>query len=372
MDIKKNSELLKAVGTVFDRAIGKGVFPGAAISVFWQGNNGESELFSACYGYTEPFDKKREVTDRIFFDLASLTKPLVTVLLLAVLFDKKKLSLTDNLADLCFLDVPVDKKKITIAQLMSHSSGLAAHHPFYVKLLGVDPLIRKEKLIDWILHDQLDYDPGKKHVYSDLGFILLSHIIEQIEGLPLSDCFKKEISEPLGLEKELFYPAAEDCTDDAVFAPTEVCPWSYRLLCGEVHDDNCRSFGGVAGHAGLFGTVGGVSTLCRYVMDVYFKEIKEPRFSTDVLKEIVKRRGNSTWSCGFDMVSKLYSSSGKYFSSSSIGHLGYSGTSFWLDLEKRIGVVLLTNRVCPTRANEGIKRFRPEIHNVVMKSLGLT
>ncbi len=369
MDIKKNSELLRAAGTVFDEALDRGVFPGAAISVFWRSENEENELFSGCYGYTEPFDKKIAVNDRIFYDLASLTKPLVTVLLLAVLLDKKKFNLTDCLSDLSVLEVPADKKKITIAQLMSHSSGFAAHYPYYVKLLGFDPPVRKERVIEWILNDQLVYKPGEKHLYSDLGFILLSHIVERVEGVSLGELFEKEISGPLELEKELFFPVLSNYPEDTVFAPTEVCPWSYRLLCGEVHDDNCRSLGGVAGHAGLFGTIGAVTTLCRYIMDIYNGNINNPLISQETLKQLVERRGNSTWACGFDMVSKLYSSSGKYFSPSSIGHLGYSGTSFWIDLEKRIGVVLLTNRVCPTRANEGIKRFRPKIHNVIMETL---
>lgn len=124
------------------------------------------------------------------------------------------------------------------------------------------------------------------------------------------------------------------------------------MLCGEVHDENCRSMGGVAGHAGLFGTVEGVLSICSHLLRQWRGDEEHPNYSSNLLRDIFAYRSDSAWRYGFDTPSKINSSSGQLFSSLSVGHLGFTGTSFWIDLERGVAVVLLTNRVHPSRANE--------------------
>ena len=141
------------------------------------------------------------------------------------------------------------------------------------------------------------------------------------------------------------------------------------MLSGVVHDENCRAVGGVAGHAGLFGTVEGVLELCNHLVRQLRGEETHPAYSNEKLRQLLTRHGESTWMYGFDTPSIKGSSSGMYFSDQSAGHLGFTGTSFWIDLARGISVVLLTNRVHPTRENYGIRKFRPLFHDIVMKAL---
>lgn len=173
---------------------------------------------------------------------------------------------------------------------------------------------------------------------------------------------------PLELNEHLFFPK-EGQLDIAECAATEACAWTHRRLCGTVHDDNCRLMGGQAGHAGLFGTLEGVLRLCGVLYRCWHGKEEKLPVSADIFQKVTARVGRSTWSCGFDTPTKLYSSSGKYFSKTTIGHLGFTGTSFWMDLERGIWIVLLTNRVCPTRKNEKIKRLRPRLHDLIMEKL---
>jgi CubicO group peptidase (beta-lactamase class C family) len=157
-----------------------------------------------------------------------------------------------------------------------------------------------------------------------------------------------------------------------MIAPTEDCPWRKKVLCGEVHDDNAYAVGGVAGHAGLFSSVRDIHQLLACLNGCH--RGKNTFLPQALIQEFLSRDEsvkNSTYALGWDTPSENKSSSGKYFSLHSVGHLGFTGTSIWWDLEKNCHVVLLSNRVHPTRKNEKIREFRPYIHDLIMKTLNL-
>lgn len=331
---------------------------------------GVSESFSYNSGHTELINQNIPVSAETFFDLASLTKPLVTALSLYILMESGKVSLSTTLNDLFNSKViPVDKQSIQIYHLLSHSSGLAAHKNYFVKALGLLPGKRKEYILSAILSDNLQYRTSSDHLYSDLGYILLGYIIETITGDPLDRFFADNIAKPLGLADSLLFKFKERQAGMASCAMTEVCAWTNTWLEGKVHDDNCRVMGGVAGHAGLFGTSHAVLRVCEALIDVWQGNNGLLPIKQRSLMKFLEKLEGSTWRCGFDTPTTLYSSSGRFFGKNSIGHLGYTGTSFWIDLDRGTSIVLLTNRVHPTRQNEFIKRLRPLIHNIIMEKL---
>lgn len=366
-------DLGKRIKPALSKAIREGVTPGAVVAV----GRMEKEKFqlvniSAC-GNTATFDEKSAVTEATVFDLASLTKPLATCLLLMYMATRDMIDLDEStLADLLpAVDVPREKRGIRLRQILCHSSGLPAHRPYFVEALAIAPARRKIWLLEKLLAEKLTYTPGKSVVYSDLGFMLLGMAIEQRTGQDLAGAYQKYILEPLDLSSSLGFSAAMLAGDQICsgIAATEVCPWTKRMLQGTVHDDNCRAIGGVAGHAGLFGRAGAVAAICGMLVGVWRGCLQTPLVSREVLKKFFKRQPGSTWALGFDTPSAKGSSSGRLFSQTSVGHLGYTGTSMWLDLEKGVVVVLLTNRVHPSRRNEKIRNFRPFIHDMVMENL---
>ncbi|MGD9009434.1 MAG: serine hydrolase, partial [Desulfobacteraceae bacterium] len=155
------------------------------------------------------------------------------------------------------------------------------------------------------------------------------------------------------------------------FAATELCPWRGRLLKGRVHDDNAYAMGGIGGHAGLFSTAAAVFHVVQALLDVDAGSHRHSPFEKDCIQTFLKRQSLGRFALGFDTPSSEGSSAGRFFSRYSVGHLGYSGTSFWMDRQKAVIVVLLTNRVHPTRFNPGIKAFRPQLHDAVMAALGM-
>ncbi|MGW8195081.1 MAG: serine hydrolase domain-containing protein [Desulforhopalus sp.] len=300
-----------------------------------------------------------------FFDLASLTKPLVTSLALLSLIDEGRCQPEDRLDKFFHLKPTSDKKSITLENLLTHSSGLPAHRPYYKKLLTLPEHARMAALFEWILAEKIHFMPGTDTLYSDLGFIVLGRIVEILAGEPLDRYWERTIIRPLRLETGLFF-AARRQMDAQVYVPTGSCPWSDMSLYGQVHDDNCRAMGGVAGHAGLFGTAGGVLALCRELLFQYGGDSSHPAYRRETLLDMFSIK-KGEWTFGFDTPTPPLSSSGKYFSSASIGHLGFTGTSFWIDLEKGRIVVLLTNRVFCGNNLLAMKTFRPLLHDIVME-----
>ena len=213
--------------------------------------------------------------------------------------------------------------------------------------------------------------------YSDIGFILLGRAIELIlGGVSLDKLVATRILRPLGLKSMGYIDLsrvrrggiAPVC--DAI-VPTLDCPWRGRVLCGEVHDDNAWAMGGVAAHAGLFSNAMDVHTFATHMVDCWHG--RGSLVSRDTVRKFWTVDGtvkDSTWALGWDTPTPGKSSSGRFFSAHSVGHFGYTGCSLWIDAEREVDVVLLSNRIHTSRDNAALKKFRPVIHDLVMEALG--
>ena len=190
---------------LFINALNNNVFSGAALGVSVATATGFQRAME-CYGYTESENKKNRVTQKTFFDLASLTKPLVTVLSLLALLENKTLGWHDNLGSLLEKTVDEEKKTIQLHHLMAHNGGLVAHKPYFKELLLLPDKKRRQALLQAVLHTPINRQPGKEHLYSDLGYILLGYILEQKTAIPLDELWKKVIAQPLHLEKKCLFP----------------------------------------------------------------------------------------------------------------------------------------------------------------------
>jgi CubicO group peptidase (beta-lactamase class C family) len=369
------------LGAEFEEAIRRGVFSGASLLI----SGGLGPDFEGTWGTVELGGVPVTLSTR--FDLASLTKPLVTAPLCMVAVQRRFVSLDDPLSRFFPGLVPDDKERITVRSLLSHSSGLPAYEPFYPELIKMPDETRRTALASMILETPLDAAPGKRAQYSDLGFMLLGLIIERQMGGRLDRLARDFLFDPLGIDELHFCPTPSDLSHKArsyslsrpsssvlTYAATQFCPWRKRLLWGEVDDENAWALNGVAGHAGLFGTARGVFKLLSFLWNIYEANVSDRLWPPEIVRPFWTRAqvagGLSDWCLGYDTPSrKGYSSAGRYFSSNTIGHLGFTGVSFWLDLEKRVLVILLTNRVHPTRQNDEIRRFRPVLHDFIMESL---
>jgi CubicO group peptidase (beta-lactamase class C family) len=306
---------------------------------------------------------------KIYFDLASLTKPLVTSLSLLRLIEMGQLDWEDRLGTLIDRAVPRVLQEIRLASLINHSSGLAPHRDFWKDAVLVNDEERCGWLLDTLLVEQPLYREGTDIRYSDLGYMLLGLVIEQKAGKNLAEFWKDVVATPLDIEKELFFPLKKGVPSGGHVAPTGTCPWSGEELRGLVHDDNCRAMGGAGGHAGLFGTASAVLTLCLEILKLCRGEKSRLPVSTPTFQRALLKISNKEWSAGFNHPSAQGSSSGRYFSKKSLGHLGFTGTSFWIDPESGIVVVLLTNRVLMGDDLSGIQELRPLLHDRVVQGV---
>ena len=361
-------KLKKLVDSLCTKGVNNGVFPGVTSAVLTELNGFES-VITAFSGKTRLDEKAIKINEKFYFDLASLTKPLSTSLILFSMFKEGLFDWKTMYTDITDRKIPIEKRKINIGQLLSHSSGLSSYKPYFK---GFKPCYNdkaKEKIIDLILNDPLEYKPGSECQYSDLGFILLGDLLEQLTGKTLDTLFREKITKPLGLENDLFFIPLIKSNErlKKKCLATEQCRWRKRIIHGEVHDEHCFLMGGVAGHSGLFGTVKGVMVLCKNIL----KKWQGVENSLPVNKNIFnlvlqKNYPNRSWCMGFDTPSSGYTSAGKYMSKQAVGHLGYSGTSFWIDPVYNCIIVLLTNRIHLHRENMKIREFRPWFHEQII------
>ena len=349
-------------------AVEEGVFPGAVLLAA----RGDEILFHQAFGYASLIPEKQLLQTETIFDLASLTKPLSTTLGIMALIEKGLLSLDQPLEFWLERNHFPEQKKISIRQLLAHSAGFPAYQPYYSDLIH-QPGNKKAILRDWVIKEPLSYPPGSQTVYSDLGFIVLEWIFEETAGEGLDTWTRKNIYTPMGLDQIGFRPIAQaGVLNPEVYAATEDCPWRKKILRGEVHDENTYAVGGVSGQAGLFGTASEIYRIMRALKKAHDRPNTQNFFDGAMVRlfwEKQRMPQGTTRALGFDTPSEKESSAGRFFSSKSVGHLGFTGTSFWLDLEKDLLVVLLTNRIHPTRANEKIKSFRPLIHDLVFQEM---
>ncbi|MDF1577611.1 MAG: serine hydrolase [Desulfobulbales bacterium] len=362
----------KKISGFIEENINNNVFPSISVGISSKkGKNKKRYIISSSKDINQ--SNKKELKKNIIFDLASLTKPFATVLSLLSLIKESKIRTGSQLRDIFKEEFNNDKKNISIEQLLSHSGGLPGHRDYHKKLVEVDNEHRKKLLLDLLIKEPLVARPGTQTLYSDLGYMLLGLVIEKVAGRELDDYFSKMIMAPIGLQENIFFnPVGSKKHLNRGFAPAEYCPWRGRVLAGEVSDENCWSLGGVAGHAGLYGDIEGVLSLSELILDIWQGKRDHPNINRrDLVRFLTRKsaREGDTWALGFDRPSPGRASCGKYLSPESVGHLGFTGTSFWLDPELELVIAILTNRVHPSRDNERIKKFRPEFHDRVVEWL---
>jgi CubicO group peptidase (beta-lactamase class C family) len=357
---------LKPAYELLDLSVKDGAFPGGVLAVGWKGR-----LAARAFGKLTYEAKAARVKADTIYDVASLTKVIVTATAIMMLAEHGQLDLDATVAR--YLPEfarraqsdpdSAWRARITLRMLLLHDAGLAAHRNFYEQAKD------KRGVVKRVIAEPVVREPGTQVEYSDLGFILLDRIVETLTGESLDAFARKRIFAPLGMASSQFTPPKNL---RARIAPTEKdTDYRKRLLRGEVHDENAWAMGGIAGHAGLFSTAHDVAAFAQMMLNggIYGHHRLLARATVEQLtarQEI----GNSAHALGWD-VPVAPSSSGRYFSKESYGHTGFTGTSLWIDPERELFIVLLTNRVHPTRANNKIRQVRPALHDAIVEALGL-
>ncbi|MFO7666196.1 MAG: serine hydrolase [Desulfobacterales bacterium] len=359
---------MEQVEKLMERAVEENIFPGGVLLVSVKG----SVVFYNAFGFANIISHERMIKDTVF-DLASLTKPLATTIAVMKLVQEGRLETYSSLGSILPQFRNTEKELIEISNLLCHNSGFPDYRPYYLIMKDIPQYKRRDALRDMLVKEPLISKPGKNALYSDLGFMALRWVVETVSGQRL-DCFvADEIYEPLSLKNLFFVDLNPEYkkrkTGNRIFAATEICPWRNELIEGVVHDENAYAAGGIEGHAGLFGTAQDVNFLLTKLLFTFHGISDDSLFATELVKTFFNRQEGTDWALGFDTPSLAGSSCGRYFSPKSVGHLGFTGTSFWMDIDRFVTVVLLTNRVHPSRDNVKIKEFRPVLHDAVMIDL---
>lgn len=362
--------MMEKIDKIVEQGLRDRVFPGAVLLV----SKNNTVLFLKAYGYANIFSRQ-QMTIETIFDLASLTKPLATTLSVMKLVQDGELDFAQKVASVLSQFNDSQKGSMTIKHLLAHQSGFPDHRPYYFKLGKVPSEKRQQMLRQLLIKEPLLSSPGARFVYSDLGFMVLQWLVESISKQRLSTYVKEQVY-PLykispAKSAGLHFRGVGNTRPKRAFAATELCPWRNTLLDGVVHDENAYVMGGVGGHAGLFGTATDVHDLVSANISDYYGLSKRPVFEKYFMEACFGQGGHFDRPLGFDIPALSRPSCGSYFSSNSVGHLGFTGTSFWTDLDRTITVILLTNRIHPSRSNGKIKAFRPQLHDVIMESLKL-
>jgi len=343
---------------VVDSAVQHGAAPGAVAAVSVRGRRYLHA--SGRIGFEEP----TSVGPRTVYDLASLTKVVALTTLTMMAVDQGLLGLDDSVSRYLPAFAGPGKSGVTIRHLLTHSSGLPAH-----RALWRDAPTR-EAAIPLVLETALDTVPGVRMVYSDLGAITLTQIVERVFGEPMDQLFATRVAGPLGLKSTRFLPPGNWLKR---IAPTERDPWRGRLVRGEVHDENAAFLGGRSGHAGLFSTAEDLIVFGEWLLRQRdgADAGRAPRISPSVVREFTRLQElvpGSSRALGWDTPSPG-SSAGTRISAESFGHTGFTGTSIWLDPSRGMVVVLLSNRVNPTRDNPRLALLRPLVADKAVELL---
>jgi CubicO group peptidase (beta-lactamase class C family) len=380
----KWSQVRRKLGRVdraLDRAIERAELPGAVVLARMR-RDGEVLEHLSVRGLAALRPERVPMERETVFDLASLTKPLATASAVLLLVHEGRLDLDDPVAKHLPLFAERDKAEVTLRHLLTHSSGLRPWRGFHEPLLErerrtgerwIGTPAAREWVLERVLRSGLVHAPGSAAVYGDLDFIVLGALVEAVSGQRLDRVCAERLFGPLGLAGMRFVPLSPEGrgvpeAERRRFAATENCPWRGRILWGEVHDPNAAAMGGVAGHAGLFARADDVMRQAEILLDVWHGR-------SDLLpRELVRRfftrqdlPPGSDWALGWDTPTPGKSASGRYFSKSSVGHLGFTGTSLWIDLDQEAIVVMLTNRIHLV-AKRSRFELRAQVHDLVMEA----
>ncbi len=351
-------------GRAFDvlrKAVAERAFPAASVAVTRRGKLIALRAFGR---FTYEPDSP-EATTASIFDLASVSKVVATTSMAMILYERGLLDLEAPLVAI----VPEfagdglshrdpGRREVTLRMLLAHSSGLPAYEKLFLRASA------RAELLSAAFATPLAADPGAKAEYSDIGFIILGVALERIADETLDRFCQREVFGPLGMARTEFNPppgwrsSIPPTVDDQFFRK--------RLIQGEVQDENASVLGGVAGHAGLFATAEDVAIFANAMLGGG-RPILRPETLALFTRRETSPAGTSR-ALGWDTPSSP-SQSGKYFPTNSFGHLGYTGTSLWIDPERQLSVTLLTNRTWPVCSNQAIKEVRPIFHDAVIEAL---
>ena len=372
---------LARVDKAIDKAMDKAEMPGAVLLARMPKHGEVIEHFSR-HGLAVVRPERLPMNRDTIFDLASLTKPLATATSVMLLVRDGAVGLDDPVSKHLPSFAERDKDAVTVRHLLTHSSGLKPLRKFYDELLARDRKkgehwigspAAKEFVVERVVKSGLVHEPGKAAVYGDLDFIALGALVEAVSRRSLDEFCQERIFGPLEMKDTFFVRLGdgEPGVSDALrrrIAATENCAWRGRVLWGEVHDPNASVMGGAAGHAGLFSSADDVMKFALTLLDVWHG--RSDVWPRELLREFTTRQDlpeGSDWALGWDTPTEGASSSGRYFARNSIGHLGFTGTSLWIDLEAEAVVILLTNR-CHQVAKFSRFELRPIVHDLVREA----
>jgi len=371
---------LRRVDRALDKAIDAAEMPGAVVLAEMR-RDGELLEHASVRGLAVVRPERIPVARETIFDLASLTKVLATTTAVLLLCQDGSVALDDPVARFLPHFGEMQKEGVTLRHLLTHSSGLRPWRAFHEPLLErerkkgeriIGTPAAKEWVIESICRSALVHECGTAAVYGDLDFIILGAVVEAVSQQSLEVFCRDRIFGPLGLARTGFVPSqGEGSPPDSArrgFAATENCPWRGRIIWGEVHDPNASVMGGVAGHAGLFAPADDVLRFGRTVLDTWHG--RSDALPRDLLRGFLTRQNlpeKSDWALGWDTPTSGRSSSGRLFSKNSVGHLGFTGTSLWIDLDREAIVVMLTNRVHLV-AKKSNFTLRPVVHDLIIEA----
>ena len=377
---RDKSSAFQDVSRILQKGVTDEVFPGAVLLV---GLNGRI-VFGEAAGYKSYDSEKTAMQLDTVFDIASVSSILSTVTILMLMSESRRLSLDDKVTRYIQGFSVLGKSAVSVRHLLNHTSGLPYWHPFYEELLRENSGARmgiltskgaRDYIINAISRMPLKYEPGTKQVYSDLNLILAGHLIEIVTGLSLDRATFHYVCHPLTLKSTSFVDISKikrrgiHPVKDLI-APTENCPWRKRVLCGEVHDDNAWAMGGVAGHSGIFSNALDLHSFAVELLRSYRGQ--STFLSSDTVGLFWKGSGHGVevgFRLGWDSPSRENNMLEAGLSSDAVGVSGFTGCSLWIDPSLGVDIILMSNRVHPSRSNKKIRNFRPLLHQAIIQAL---
>ncbi len=385
----RQDETFSAAFSILENAIAARAFPAASIAVTHQRRLVALKAFGH---FTYEQNKNSDITPATLFDLASLTKVLATTTIAMLLYERGHLDLDIPVAAIIpeFVSAaatPQDprRQEVTLRMLLAHSSGLPAYEKLFLRARTRDELLHAA------FTTSLTADPATRAEYSDIGFIILGAALERVAEEPLDHFCQREIFGPLGMMRTTFNPPPEsrknipptaneeeECGAGALarespnshpsssMSQKAHSTFRQRIIQGEVQDENASVLGGVAGHAGLFSTAEDLAKFAHAML-----QGGRPILRPETVALFTRRQStpeSTSRALGWDSPSQP-SQSGKYFGPNSFGHLGYTGTSLWIDPDRQLSITLLTNRTWPDCSSQAIKKVRPEFHDALIEAL---
>jgi len=344
---ERKYKFLNQLDTYLENVTVNEEIPGAVVFV----GKGKEELFYQEYGYSQIYPKIEQMRKDTLFDIASLTKVISTWPGIMKLIQEKKIQIDQEIINFFGENINEELKKVTIKNLLTHTSGLPERT--FLKQFGNN----KEEIIHGLLNDELQYPVNTEFVYSNRGFIILGNIIEIVSGMSLDRYVKKNIWEPIGMYDTGYNPERK-----LNVAATEYIQEKNIVKKGIVHDENAELLGGVAGHAGVFSTALDLSKFCKMVLgndenSIIYKEMIEDSFNNHTIGM------NDSRGLGW----RIFNDDNIY--KPLVGHLGFTGTSIWIEPDSQVYVILLTNRVHPSRENTNMKGIRNTVKRIVFGNM---